>query len=137
MSSFAKIAFITPALVLFGLIQPAFAAEAAAAPSPILQWIFPIAIFAMFYFLVIRPQSKRAKEHKNMVEALAVNNEIIFAGGLMGRIKAIEGDYAIVSLNDHNEVMVQRSSVISVLPNGTIEGVANNPSPRQTNSLRG
>ena len=124
MSSFAKIAFITPALVLFGLIQPAFAAEAAAAPSPILQWIFPIAIFAMFYFLVIRPQSKRAKEHKNMVEALAVNNEIIFAGGLMGRIKAIEGDYAIVSLNDHNEVMVQRSSVISVLPNGTIEGVA-------------
>ena len=124
MSSFAKIASITPAFVLFGLIQPAFAAEAAAVPSPILQWIFPIAIFAMFYFLVIRPQSKRAKEHKNMVEALAVNNEIIFAGGLMGRIKAIEGDYAIVSLNDHNEVMVQRSSVISVLPNGTIEGVA-------------
>lgn len=105
-------------------IQAAHAApEAAAGPSMIMQWIFPIAIFAIFYFLVIRPQSKRAKEHRNMVNALTVGNEVIFAGGLMGRIKSIDGDYAVVSLNDRNDVMIQRASVISVLPNGTMDGL--------------
>lgn len=87
------------------------------------QLILPVAFFAIFYFLVIRPQSKRTKEHRAMVNALSVGNEIIFAGGLMGRIKAIEGDYAVVSLNNNTDVKVQRASVISVLPTGTIEGV--------------
>ena len=58
-----------------------------------------------------------------MVNALTAGNEIIFAGGLMGRIKAIEGDYAVVSLNNNTDVKVQRASVISVLPAGTIESV--------------
>ena len=89
----------------------------------IMQWIFPLAIFAILYFLVIRPQSKRAKEHRNMVNSLSVGNEVIFAGGLMGKIKSIEGDYAVVALNDRNDVMIQRASVISVLPNGTIDGL--------------
>ena len=82
-----------------------------------------VVFFAIFYFLVIRPQSKRTKEHRAMVNALTVGNEIIFAGGLMGRIKAIEGDYAVVSLNNNTDVKVQRASVISVLPAGTIESV--------------
>lgn len=80
-------------------------------------------LFCDFYFLVIRPQSKRTKEHRAMVNALTVGSEIIFAGGLMGRIKAIEGDYAVVSLNNNTDVKVQRASVISVLPAGTIESV--------------
>ena len=105
-------------------IQAAHAApEAAGGSAMIMQWIFPLAIFAIFYFLVIRPQSKRAKEHRNMVDSLTVGNEVIFAGGLMGKIKSIEGDYAVVALNDRNDVMIQRASVISVLPNGTIDGL--------------
>ena len=87
------------------------------------QLILPVAFFAIFYFLVIRPQSKRTKEHRAMVNALTAGNEIIFAGGLMGRIKAIEGDYAVVSFNNNTDVKVQRASVISVLPAGTIESV--------------
>jgi len=79
--------------------------------------------FAIFYFLVIRPQSKRTKEHRAMVNSLTVGSEVIFAGGLMGRIKQIEGDYAVVSLNNNTDVKVQRASVISVLPAGTIESV--------------
>ncbi|TWV82072.1 preprotein translocase subunit YajC [Moraxella sp. VT-16-12] len=82
-----------------------------------------VAIFAIFYFLLIRPQSKRAKEHKAMVEALKVGTEVIFAGGLMGKIKKIEGEYAIVSLNNQTEVKIQRASVISVLPTGTIDAI--------------
>ncbi|WP_296405075.1 preprotein translocase subunit YajC [Psychrobacter sp.] len=104
-------------------IQAAHAAEAPGGTAMIMQWIFPLAIFAIFYFLVIRPQSKRAKEHRNMVDSLTAGSEVIFAGGLMGKIKSIEGDYAIVALNDKTDVKIQRASVISVLPNGTIDGL--------------
>lgn len=105
-------------------IQSAHAADvASAAPTFIMQWLFPLAIFAIFYFFIIRPQSKRAKEHRAMVDSLSVGSEVIFAGGLMGRVKSLDGDYAVVSLNDKNDVMVQRASVISVLPNGTMDGL--------------
>jgi preprotein translocase subunit YajC len=104
-------------------IQSAHAAEAGASASLFGQILLPVAFFAIFYFLVIRPQSKRTKEHRAMVSALTVGSEIIFAGGLMGRIKKLEGDYAVVSLNNNTDIKVQRASVISVLPTGTIEGV--------------
>ncbi|TXD97719.1 preprotein translocase subunit YajC [Psychrobacter frigidicola] len=104
-------------------IQSAHAADAAGGASIFGQILLPVAFFAIFYFLVIRPQSKRTKEHRNMVNALTVGSEVIFAGGLMGRIKNLEGDYAIVSLNNNTDIKVQRASVISVLPTGTIESV--------------
>lgn len=105
-------------------IQAANAApEAANSASFLGQILLPVAFFAIFYFLVIRPQSKRAKEHRAMVDALTVGSEVIFAGGLMGRVKKIEGNYAVVSLNQSTDVKVQRASVISVLPAGTIESV--------------
>ena len=106
-------------------IQSAHAAETAAGGASIFgQILLPVAFFAIFYFLVIRPQSKRTKEHRAMVNALTVGSEVIFAGGLMGRIKQIEGDYAVVSLNNNSDIKVQRASVISVLPAGTIDGIS-------------
>lgn len=110
-------------MFLFIQAANAAAAETAGAASLFGQILLPVAFFAIFYFLVIRPQSKRTKEHRAMVKALTVGSEIIFAGGLMGRIKGLEGDYAIVSLNNNTDVKVQRASVISVLPAGTIESV--------------
>ncbi len=105
-------------------IQSAHAAETAASGASLFgQILLPVAFFAIFYFLVIRPQSKRTKEHRAMVEALTVGSEVIFAGGLMGRIKHLEGDYATISLNNNTDIKVQRASVISVLPAGTIESV--------------
>lgn len=104
-------------------IQSAHAAEGGAGASLLGQILLPVAFFAIFYFLVIRPQSKRTKEHRAMVSSLTVGSEVIFAGGLMGRIKGLEGDYAIVSLNNNTDIKVQRASVISVLPAGTIESV--------------
>ncbi|MBO1529748.1 preprotein translocase subunit YajC [Psychrobacter sp. F1192] len=104
-------------------IQSAHAAETATGASLFGQILLPVAFFAIFYFLVIRPQSKRTKEHRAMVDALTVGNEVIFAGGLMGRIKDLEGDYATISLNNNTDIKVQRASVISVLPAGTIESV--------------
>ena len=78
--------------------------------------------FAIFYFMIIRPNSKRNKEHKAMVDGL-VGHEVIFAGGLVGKIKKIEGEYAIISLNNHTDVKIQRASVITVLPSGTIDNI--------------
>ncbi len=106
------------------LIQSAHAAAAAPAqPSFLGQMLLPIAFFAIFYFLVIRPQSKRAKEHRNMVDNLKAGNEVVFAGGLIGTIKQLEGDYAVINLGNNNDVKVQRACVISVLPAGTIANI--------------
>ena len=79
--------------------------------------------FAIFYFMIIRPNSKRNKEHKAMVDSLSVGNEVVFAGGLIGKIKKIEGEYAIISLNNHTDVKIQCASVITVLPSGTIDNI--------------
>lgn len=92
-------------------------------PSILGQLLIPVAFFAIFYFLIIRPQSKRNKEHKAMIEALKVGNEVVFAGGLMGKVKKIEGEYAVITLNNTTEVKIQRASVITVLPAGTIDNI--------------
>ena len=82
-----------------------------------------VVMIAIFYFLLIRPQSKRVKEHRNLVESLTVGSEVVFAGGLMGKITKIEGDFAVVELNRGVEVKIQRASVISVLPEGTLNNL--------------
>ena len=105
-------------------ISTAHAAGGAAQQPSLIANILMIAVFvAIFYFLIWRPQAKRAKEHRNLVESLGVGSEVVFAGGLMGRITKIEGDFAVVELNRGNEVKIQRASVISVLPEGTLNNI--------------
>lgn len=105
-------------------IQSAHAAAAAPAqPSFLANMLLPIAFFAIFYFLIIRPQSKRNKQHRAMIDALAVGNEVVFAGGLMGVIKKLDDHYAVIALNNSTEIKIQRASVISVLPAGTIANI--------------
>lgn len=99
------------------------AGEASQQPSLVAN-ILMIAVFvAIFYFLIWRPQAKRSKEHRTLIESLGVGSEIVFAGGLMGRITKLEGDFAVVELNRGNEVKIQRASVISVLPEGTLNNL--------------
>ena len=105
-------------------ISTAHAAGGAAQQPSLMANILMIAVFvAIFYFLIWRPQAKRAKEHRNLVDSLGVGSEVVFAGGLMGRITKIEGDFAVVELNRGNEVKIQRASVISVLPEGTLNNI--------------
>mgnify|MGYP006347084559 FL=1 len=105
-------------------ISTAHAAGGAAQQPSLMANILMIAVFvAIFYFLIWRPQAKRAKEHRNLVDSLGVGSEVVFAGGLMGRITKIEGDFAVVELNRGNEVKIQRASVISVLPEGTLNNL--------------
>ena len=99
------------------------AGEAAQQPSLVANLLMIAVFVAIFYFLIWRPQSKRAKEHRTLVESLGVGSEIVFAGGLMGGITKLEGDFAVVELNRGNEVKIQRASVISVLPEGTLDNL--------------
>ncbi|EAM8863888.1 MAG: Preprotein translocase subunit [uncultured bacterium] len=99
------------------------AGEAAQQPSMMANLLMIAVFIAIFYFLIWRPQSKRAKEHRALVDSLGVGSEVVFAGGLMGKITKIEGDFAVVELSRGVEVKVQRASVISVLPEGTLNNL--------------
>lgn len=86
-------------------ISTAHAAPAAAQSPGLLPNILMIVVFvAIFYFLIWRPQAKRAKEHRSLIESLGVGSEVVFAGGLMGKVTKLEGDYAVVELNRGVEV---------------------------------
>ncbi len=106
------------------LISPAMAgAVGGAAPSgpSMMDFAFPVVLLVLFYFMLIRPQSKRAKEHRTMQEGLAKGDEVVTDGGLMGKIINV-GDNAItVQLADNLEVKVRRESINSVLPKGTLK----------------
>ena len=105
-------------------ISTAHAAGEAAQQPSLMANILMVAVFvAIFYFLIWRPQAKRAKEHRALVESLGVGSEVVFAGGLMGKITKIDGDFAVVELSRGVEVKVQRASVISVLPEGTLNNL--------------
>lgn len=102
-------------------IASAYAAPAAAGTqSPLPSILMMIGFVAVFYFLIWRPQSKRTKEHRSMVDSVTVGSEVVFAGGLMGRIKKTEGEYAVITISTGVDVKVQKSAIVAVLPEGTI-----------------
>ena len=103
-------------------ISDAYAQTGAQAAGPgIFDFVFLIILFAVFYFLLIRPQQKRAKEHKRMVEALAKGDEVVTNGGLLGKITKVGDNFITVEVADETLVRVQRSAVAQVLPKGTMK----------------
>jgi preprotein translocase subunit YajC len=80
-------------------------------------------MFVVLYFLMIRPQMKRAKEHKSMIEALQKGDEVVTAGGVVGRIAKIGDSYVSLQIAENVEITVQRPSVQVVLPKGTIKAL--------------
>lgn len=80
-----------------------------------------VLMFVVLYFVMIRPQMKKAKEHKAMVEALAKGDEVVTAGGFLGKVSKIGETYIGVELASGVEVQMQRNAVVQVLPKGTIK----------------
>jgi preprotein translocase subunit YajC len=111
--------------VLDFFISPAHAQGAASAmPGGDLMAFLPmIAIFVVFYFLLIRPQQKRAKEAKAMLEALQKGDEVVTAGGVVGKITKLSDQYASLEIANGVEVAFQRSAIATLLPKGTIKGL--------------
>jgi preprotein translocase subunit YajC len=80
-----------------------------------------IVIFVLFYFLLIRPQSKRQKEHKQMVEGLGIGDEIVTGGGVLGKITEVGEQFVTVEIADKVAVKIQRHTIASLLPKGTVK----------------
>ena len=104
------------------LISSAHAQTAAAPSGGGFEQIFiMIAMFAVLYFFMIRPQQKKAKEHKALVEALAKGDEVITQGGIAGRITKVADDFVTIAIAENVEVQFQRAAVATVLPKGTLK----------------
>ena len=104
------------------LIASAMAQDGAAAEPNMLANLIPLVlIIVIFWFLLIRPQMKRNKEHRELVSGLSVGDEVITAGGLLGKITAVSDSFVTVRLADKLEVKLQRHSVAQVVPKGTID----------------
>ena len=89
--------------------------------DPTFSFIMLIALFAVFYFVLIRPQSKRQKEHKAMVASLSKGDEVVTNGGLLGKITNVGDSFVTVEVAAGLEVKVQRLSVAALMPKGTIK----------------
>jgi preprotein translocase subunit YajC len=107
------------------LIPSAFAQTAAAAPASAtdsLMGMLPLVLmFVVLYFIMIRPQMKRQKEHKAMVSALAKGDEVVTAGGLLGKVTKLNESFVHLEVAGGVEIQVQRSAVVQVLPKGTFK----------------
>ncbi|TXI70147.1 MAG: preprotein translocase subunit YajC [Limnohabitans sp.] len=108
-------------------ISSAFAQTAPAAAaggdmqSTLMSMLPLLLMFAVLYFVMIRPQMKKQKEHRAMVDALAKGDEIVTAGGLLGKVSKIGDAYIGVELASGVEVQMQRQAVVQVLPKGTLK----------------
>lgn len=103
-------------------ISEALAQDAAASQGdPLLGLLFPIGLVVILYFLMIRPQVKRQKEHKKLVEALAKGDEVATMGGIVGRITDLGENFVQIEVADGVVVKMRRQAVESVLPKGSIK----------------
>jgi preprotein translocase subunit YajC len=105
------------------LIQDAWAQGAPTTSDPLLSMLPLVLLFVVFYFFLIRPQSKRQKEHKEMVSKLAVGDEIVTAGGVLGKVTEIGEQFVQVEIADGVRIKVQRHTIGGVMPKGTIKNV--------------
>ena len=106
------------------LISSAYAQAPAGAGDPGLMGFLPIILmFVLLYFLMIRPQMKRAKEHKAMIDALQKGDEVVTAGGVLGKVTEVSEAYVKVEIAGGVEVSVQKGAVQTLLPKGTLKSV--------------
>ena len=104
-------------------ISPAFAQTAAGGDmqSSLMSMLPLVLMFVVLYFVMIRPQMKRQKEHRAMIEALAKGDEVATAGGVLGRVTRLGDQFLGIEVASGVEIQVQRSAVVQVLPKGTIK----------------
>ena len=103
------------------LISSAWAAEAPPPGAGLGPLLMLGLFFIVFYFLLIRPQQKRAKEHASMVSSLSVGDEIVTSGGLLGKLTRVSDDFVTVEVADGVAVKVQRNTIARTLPKGTVK----------------
>ncbi len=105
-------------------ISDAAAEQAGQAAPNMMSSFFMIGIFILiFYFMIIRPQTKRAKEHKSLIDGLNKGDEVVTSGGLVGKITDITEQFVKVSISEQVDIAVQKQAIVSTLPKGTIKSI--------------
>lgn len=105
------------------LINEAWAQAGQPAGGDLWSMLPIVLMFIVLYFIMIRPQMKRAKEHKAMIDALQKGDEVVAGGGIVGTVTRINDNYVSLRVADNVEIRVQRPSVQVVLPKGTLKGI--------------
>ncbi|ALA25359.1 preprotein translocase subunit YajC [Piscirickettsia salmonis] len=110
-------------LGLLAVSSASFAADApaAGATSSLMSFLPLVVIVIIFYFLLIRPQSKRAKEHRKLLSELAKGDEVSTSGGVLGKVIKVDESVVTIEIANDVEIQVQKSAVSAVLPKGTIK----------------
>ena len=96
-------------------------AAAAQTADPLASLILPIGLVVLFYFFLIRPQSKRQKEHKQMVNDLQKGEEVLTSGGILGKVTNIKDDFITLEIAKDVSLQIQKSAVQTIMPKGTIK----------------
>jgi preprotein translocase subunit YajC len=105
-------------------ISDALAAAPAATGQPGIEgMLFPLGILAFFYFLFLRPQSKRTKEKKQMIAAITKGAEVVTSGGILGKIVDLDDNFVKIEISDNTFIQVQRQSIESMMPKGTYKAI--------------
>ncbi len=100
-------------------VSDAMAAAPAAQDPGLAGLLFPLGILVFFYFIFLRPQAKRSKEHKKMLETLSKGTEVVTNGGLLGKVVDLDENFVQLEVADNLVVQVQRSAIGSMMPKGT------------------
>ena len=99
------------------------AAQEAPAEAGVMQLVLMVGLFVMFYFIAIRPQRKRQKEHTELVTNLAKGDEVVTTSGILGKITKLEDNYISLQVADNVDLKFQKASVHAVLPKGTLKSI--------------
>jgi len=102
-------------------ISSAYAQGAGGQSDPILGFLPLIVIFVLFYFLLIRPQNKKQKEHRQMVEAVGAGDEIVTGGGVLGKVTEVGEQFVTVEIANNVSVKIQKHTIATVLPKGSVK----------------
>jgi len=104
-----------------GLISDAWAQAAPGGPSQFTPLLMVGVFFVIFYFLLFRPQQKRAKEHQNLLSKLATGDEVVTTGGLLGRVTEVGETFVTLEIADGVRIKVQKMQVTQLMPKGTLK----------------
>lgn len=110
-------------------ISSAYAQAAASAPAAeagaggMIQWVFLIGFMGIFYFLILRPQMKRSKEHRNLLGALQKGDEVVTTGGIVGRIVKVSEEFVVLAVSDAVQLRFQKAAIVATLPKGTLKAI--------------
>jgi preprotein translocase subunit YajC len=106
-------------------IASAHAQEAGAPPGgDMFQILFLVGLFVLFYFIAIRPQRKRQKEHAEMVSKLSKGDEVVTSSGILGKVTSLDDNYMVLNVANNVEMKFQRIHLHAILPKGTLKSIA-------------